>query len=74
MSDFTPKSKRLGNLIAIAPAMYSLLSEIADYFEKREDIQNGECTHYEYMLFERILECIAQIDGDSNVEKKEPEA
>lgn len=31
MIEFTPKSKRLGRLIAAAPEMYELLQEVAKY-------------------------------------------
>ena len=59
------------SVIAAAPEMYALLNKLSDYFENREDIQNGECMESEWLLFDSIVKLLASIDGATNAEKQE---
>lgn len=56
MSEFTPKSKRLGRLIAFAPEMYEMLKEV------KEVLEQYDCE--EALCYLGLVELLERIDGE----------
>ena len=61
MSEFAPKSERLGRLIAAAPEMYELLKHTVFYIKETDKLKPLPSELMDYA--KRISELLTQIDG-----------
>ena len=70
MSEFAPKSERLGRLIAAAPEMYELLKHTAFYIKEADKLKPLPSELMDYA--KRISELLTRIDGDVMSEGLKP--